>query len=77
MVKVQLFGVVRLKAGVASFEVDVNDVPTLHDLKGRLPGISRKQANDLLVLVNGGSVKRSYRLQDGDTIVFLSPAGGG
>lgn len=77
MIKVQLFGVVRLQTGVASFEADENTVPTLHDLKGNLPGISRKDANDLLVLVNGSSVKNHYRFRDGDLVVFLSPAGGG
>ena len=77
MFKVQLFGVVRLKAGVASLELDEKQVVTLHDLKGMLPGISRKEAENLLVLVNGGKAKKYYRFQNGDTVVFLSPAGGG
>ena len=77
MFKVQLFGVVRLKAGVASLELDEKQVATLHDLKGMLPGISRKEAENLLVLVNGGKAKKYYRFQNGDTVVFLSPAGGG
>ena len=77
MIKVQLYGVVRHKAGIAMLELDETQIPTLHDLKGALPGISRKEANDLLVLVNGGSVKRNYRFQNGETVVFLSPAGGG
>ena len=77
MISVQLYGVVRLQAGVAKLELDEAQVKTLHDLKGMLPGISRKEANDLLVLVNGSSVKKSYRFQNGDNVVFLSPAGGG
>ena len=77
MFKVQLFGVVRLKAGVASLELDEKQVTTLHDLKGMLPGISRNEAENLLVLVNGGKAKKYYRFQNGDTVVFLSPAGGG
>lgn len=74
MIKVQIFGVVRLKAGVSSFETNVE---TLEDLKGILPGITRKEANDLVVLVNGSAVKKSYRFKDGDTVAFLAPAGGG
>ena len=78
MIKVQLFGVARLQAGVGSFTTNVQ---TLDELKGLLPGISRKEANDLLVLVNGQclnkKVSKKYRFQDGDTVVFLSPAGGG
>ena len=77
MIKVQLFGVVRLKAGVASMELDEAQITTLHDLKGVLPGISRKEADDLLVLINGGKAKKHYRFKNGDTVVFLSPAGGG
>ena len=77
MISVQLYGVVRLQAGVAKLELDENQVKTLQDLKGVLPNISRKEANDLLVLVNGGRVKRNYRFQNGDIVVLLSPAGGG
>lgn len=77
MIKVQLYGVARLQAGTAKLELDENQVKTLHDLKGILPNISRKEANDLLVLVNGGKVKRNYRFQNGDIVVLLSPAGGG
>ena len=77
MIEVQLYGVARLQAGTAKLELDENQVKTLHDLKGALPNISRKEANDLLVLVNGGRVKRNYRFQNGDIVVLLSPAGGG
>lgn len=77
MIEVQLYGVARLQAGTAKLELDENQVKTLQDLKGVLPNISRKEANDLLVLVNGGRVKRNYRFQNGDIVVLLSPAGGG
>lgn len=74
MVKVSLYGVARLNAGVSHFEADAD---TLQELKGMLPGISRKEANDLIVLVNGKSVKKNYRFQENDNVAFLSPAGGG
>ena len=77
MIEVQLYGVARLQAGTAKLELDENQVKTLQDLKGVLPNISRKEANDLLVRVNGGRVKRNYRCQNGDIVVLLSPAGGG
>lgn len=77
MIKVQFYGVVRLQTGVVSFETDEVSVPTLRDLRESLPGISRKDANDLLVLVNGSRVKNNYHFSDGDLVVFLSPAGGG
>lgn len=74
MIKVKIFGVVRLKAGVSGFDTNVK---TLHDLLGIIPGISRKEAKDLVVLVNGQSVKRNYHFQDGDEVSLLAPAGGG
>ena len=74
MIKVSLYGVIRLKAGVSHFETNV---ATLHELKGMLTGISRKEAKDLIVLVNGSTVKKNYRFKDEDEVVFLAPAGGG
>ena len=74
LIKVKLYGVIRLSAGVSQFETNV---ATLEELKGILPGISRKEANDLIVLVNGNPVKKNYRFEDADEVVFLAPAGGG
>lgn len=74
MIRVKIFGVVRLKAGVSGFETNVK---TLNELQGIIPGISRKEAKDLVVLVNGKSVKKSYHFQDGDEVCLLAPAGGG
>lgn len=74
MVQVKIFGVVRLKTGVGSFETNVK---TLRELLGIIPGLSRKEAGDLVVLVNGKPAPKSYRLKDGDEVSLLSPAGGG
>lgn len=74
MVKVKLYGVVRLKAGVKGFETNVG---SLHELKGMIPGVSRKEVRNLVTLVNGRPVLKNAALKDGDEVVFLSPAGGG
>jgi len=74
MVNVQLYGVARLQAGVSSF---TSEAKTLKELRGMLPNITKKEAEDLVALVNGSGVKKSYKFKDGDTVVFLSPAGGG
>ena len=74
MITVQLYGVARLQAGVSSFS---SEAKTLKELRGMLPNISRKEAEDLVALVNGSGVKKSYQFKDGDIVVFLSPAGGG
>lgn len=74
MIKVGIYGVVRLKTGIGHFE---SDAKTLRELKGKIPGLARKEADDLVVLVNGKSVGRNYRFKENDEVVFLSPAGGG
>lgn len=74
MIKVQIFGVARLKAGVSSFETNVG---TLDELKGIIPGISRKEVSDLIILVNGKSVGKRYKFKDGDIVALMAPAGGG
>lgn len=74
MVRVKIFGVARLKAGVPSFE---SDAETLQELWKTVPGLTRKEAKDLLAFVDGKSVGKKYRFQDGDEVVLMSPAGGG
>lgn len=74
MIRVKIFGVVRLQAGVSGFETNVE---TLEELRGMIPGVSRKEAGDLVVMVNGKSAGKNYRFKDGDEVVMMSPAGGG
>lgn len=74
MVRVKLYGVVRLKAGICGFETNVG---SLRELRGMIPGVSRKEAMDLVTMVNGKQVLKNAALKDGDEVVFLSPAGGG
>ena len=74
MIKVKIFGVISLKTNVSEFETNVKNVD---ELLGIIPGISRKEAKDLVLLVNGKAVRNSYRFKDGDEVVMLSPAGGG
>lgn len=73
-VRVRLYGVVRLKTGVSCFEAEAE---TLDGLQGQIPGVTPKEARDLIVLVNGKQAGRRYRFKMGDEVVLMSPAGGG
>ena len=73
-IKVRIIGVARLKAGVPSFE---SNAKTLQELWKSVPGLTKKEAKDLLVLVDGKSVGKHYRFQEGDEVIMMSPAGGG
>lgn len=74
MVQVKIYGVARLKAGVGTFE---RDASTADELLGMIPNITKKEAKDLVLLVNGKPAGRHTRLKDGDVVVLLAPAGGG
>ena len=74
MITVKIFGTKRLQTGVSSFKADVKN---LDELMGKIPGLTKREAKDLVVLVNGKSVNRFYKFKDGDEVVLLSPAGGG
>lgn len=74
VIKVSLYGVIRLQAGVAHFE---SDARTLEELRKNIPNVSSSEAKDLIALVNGSAVKRKYVFKDGDNVVFMSPVGGG
>lgn len=73
-VKVHLYGVVRLKTGVSVFEAEAE---TLDGLQKQIPGVTPKEARDLIVLVNGKPAGRRCKLKAGDEVVLMSPAGGG
>ena len=74
MVRVKIFGTARLKAGVGTFERDAKNVDELLDV---IPNLTRKEAKDLVLLVNGKPAGKRYRFRDGDVVVLLAPAGGG
>lgn len=74
MVRVKIFGVMRLKSGVSSFETEAGSI---NELLNCIPGIERKEAKNLVVIVNDRPAGRYCKLKDGDEVVLLSPAGGG
>ena len=74
MIRVRIYGVARLSAGVSGFDADA---ASLHELLGMVPGIPRKEAKDLVVLGNGKAVPKHYKFKDGDEVALLAPAGGG
>ncbi|HJA68314.1 MoaD/ThiS family protein [Lachnoclostridium sp. An169] len=77
MVTVKIFGVARLRAGTGTFRCDENEVKNIDGLLNRIPNTTRKEAKDLVVLVNGNPAGRHRSLKDGDEVALLAPAGGG
>ena len=77
MVTVKIFGVARLRAGTGTFVCDENDVKNVDKLLNMIPNTTRREARDLVVLVNGEPAGRLRTLKDGDEVALLAPAGGG
>ena len=65
MVRIKLFGVLRLKTGFKETEANVSSVREACEIVSRATGVNGKQS------------KLSAALQDGDELVLMSPSGGG
>ena len=83
MVKVKLFGLLRLDTGIKEFETEagcVKDIfPVLIDrvnATGR-GNLTMKDMDGYIIAVNGDQVKKNATLKDGDVVMFTSPTCGG
>lgn len=83
MVKVKLFGTLRLDSGVREFEADASCVRELYplllrEIRAKNPGsaITEKSLRACMAAVNGEQVRQNAKLRDGD-IVYLFPAAAG
>ncbi|NLL63913.1 MAG: MoaD/ThiS family protein [Ruminococcaceae bacterium] len=80
MVKVKMFGVIRLGSGVKEFDCEAKTLQETFDLLNikSAPGAEKFSFNDAIVFINGTRVtKAKYDLQDGDEVWLMSPASGG
>lgn len=77
MVKIKLFGTLRLKTGFKGMEADIRSVKEACRLMAQAAGIPEKEFKQCVVAVNGVQCKMSTKVEDGDEVTFLSPSGGG
>ena len=82
MVKIKLFGLLRLDSGVKEFEAEVSSVKDIYPLlieKAQQNGknITVKDIKSSAVLVNGQQIGRNKKLKDGDQVIFMSVVAGG
>ena len=76
MITVKLYGLLRIESGIRETRLEAATVKEVLDqLADR--GISRRDLNGCVILVNGKSATRRARLAQGDTVVLMSPAAGG
>ena len=77
MVKIKLFGSLRLKTGLKELDADISRVKDAFLLLAKATGLKEKDFKQCVMLINGKQVKASTLLLDGDELELLTPAGGG
>lgn len=77
MVKVKLFGTLRLKTGFKETEADISAVKEVWPILAKATGLPAKEFKKCVIAVNGKPCKASVKLSDGDELTLFSPSGGG
>ena len=80
MIKIKLFGSLRLKTGRKGLEADSHNIKTVKEactLMADATGMTPAEFKNCVIMLNGKQAKISARLSDGDELVFLAPSGGG
>jgi molybdopterin converting factor small subunit len=82
MVKIKLFGLLRLDSGVKEFDAEVKSVKEIYPLlieKAQQNGknITVKDIKSSAVLVNNQQANKNTKLCDGDMVIFMSMVAGG
>ena len=82
MVKIKLFGLLRLDSGVKELEAEVSSVKDIYPLlieKAQQNGknITVKDIKSSAVLVNGQQANKNTKLCNGDQVIFMSMVAGG
>ena len=76
MITVKLYGLLRIDSGIKERTIEAADIKEVfQDLMAQ--GISQKELQGCVILVNGNPAKRSVKLHDGDVVQLLSPVAGG
>ena len=76
MITVKLYGLLRLDSGIKERQLEAATVAQILDYL-QSQGISRKDLNGAVVLVNGRSAGKRTKVNDGDVVQLLSPVAGG
>ena len=76
MITVKLFGLLRIESGIKQMQLEAASVKEVL-LALENAGISRKDLNGCVILVDGQSANKRTKLYDGNTVVLMPPVAGG
>ncbi len=78
MITVKFYGLLRIESGVKEINVNAARVSELYALLPEYSGFfCTYDLKRSIVLVNGKRVPGRHKLNDGDIVIFMSPAAGG
>ena len=76
MITVKLYGLLRIDSGIRERTIEAATVrDVLNDLASQ--GISQKDLNACIILINGQSASIRSKVHDGDVVQLMSPVAGG
>ena len=76
MITAKLYGLLRIESGIKEKQLEAKSVKEVLDALAAC-GISRKDLEGCIILINGKSANKRSKLTDGDTVVLMSPVAGG
>jgi len=76
MITVKLYGLLRIESGIRAKQMEA---ATVKDVLKNLSncGLTKKDLDGCIILINGKPANRKSKLTDGDTVVLMSPVAGG
>ena len=76
MITVKLYGLLRIDSGIKERKIEAAGMKDVfRDLM--MQGISQKELNGCIILINGKSANKHQKLLDGDVVQLMSPVAGG
>ena len=76
MITVKLSGLLRIDSGIKERKIEAAGMKDVfRDLM--MQGISQKELNGCIILINGKSANKHQKLLDGDVVQLMSPVAGG
>ena len=76
MITVKLYGLLRIDSGIRERKIEGTSMKDVfQDLKQQ--GISQKDLNGCMILINGKPAHKRNLLHDGDVVQLMPPVAGG
>ena len=76
MITEKLYGLLRINSGIKERQIEASSMKDVwNDLMAQ--GISKKDLNGCIILINQKSANKKSMLTDGDVVQLMSPVAGG